>query len=52
MTEPTLPVEDGVEITLTCLAGYDNTGGDKATCKNGQLVLDTSPQCSIRMFLL
>ena len=54
MTEPTLPVEDGVEITLTCSAGYNNTGGDKAICLFGQLVLldptTTPPQCSIRMF--
>ena len=53
MTDPALPVEHGVEITLTCSAGYNNTGGDKATCQSGQLVPTTTPpQCSIRMFLL
>ena len=47
VTDPTLPVEHGVEITLTCPADHVNKGGSKATCHNGQLVPTTTPpQCS------
>ena len=38
MTEPVLPVEDGVEVTLTCAGGRSNKGGKKATCQSGDLV--------------
>ena len=47
VTNPTLPVQNGVEITLTCPADHLNKGGNKATCLNGQLVPSTTPpQCS------
>ena len=47
MTDPTLPVEHGVEITLTCPADHVKNGGDKATCLFGQLIPTTTPpQCS------
>ena len=47
MTDPTLPVEHGVEITLTCPADLFNMGGNKANCQKGQLVpTSTPPQCS------
>ena len=38
VTEPVLPVEDGVEVTLTCVGGWFNKGGKKATCQSGDLV--------------
>ena len=48
VTDPTLQVQHGVEVTLTCPATHVNTGGNKATCKCGKLVLNTKfPQCSL-----
>ena len=47
VTDPTLPVEHGWEITLNCLANHVNKGGNKATCLYGEIFLHTtSPQCS------
>ena len=43
VTEPTLPVQHGVEITLTCPADHVNKGGNKATCLNGQVVSTATP---------
>jgi hypothetical protein len=40
------PAKHGVTLTLTCSADYTNIGGNKATCKNGRLVLDNgAPNC-------
>ena len=50
-TEPALPVDGGVEITLICPAAYVNNGGNKATCVNGRLVLvTTEPLCAHMVF--
>ena len=47
MTDPTLPVEHGVEITLTCPVDHVNKGGNKLTCRYGKLAPTTiPPQCS------
>ena len=47
VTDPTLPVEHGVEITLTCPADHVNKGGNIAICLYGELVPTTTPpQCS------
>ena len=47
VTDPTQPVEHGVEITLTCPADHVKRGGEEANCMYGQLVpTTTSPQCS------
>ena len=46
VTDATLPVQYGVEITLACPADLVNTGGNKATCLYGHLVPTTTPpQC-------
>ena len=47
VTDPTLPVQHGVEVNLTCSAGHLQKGGSEATCWFGQLVPTTTPpQCS------
>ena len=47
VTDPTLPVEHGVEISLTCPADHVNKGGNKLTCRYGKLFQTTTPpQCS------
>ena len=47
VTDSTLPLEHGVEITLTCPADHVNKGGNMATCLYGQLFPTiTPPQCS------
>ena len=47
VTDPILPVEHGVEITLNCPADHVNKGGNMATCLSGKLVPTTTPpQCS------
>ena len=47
VTDPTLPVEHGVEITLTCPTDHTKNGGNMATCQYGKLVPTTTPpQCS------
>ena len=46
MTEPVLPVEDGVEVKLTCAGGRSNKGGKNATCQSGDLVPEKgAPYC-------
>lgn len=48
VTNPVLPVTHGRAITLACVTGYENKGGDKAKCHLGRLVLDsTPPKCSL-----
>ena len=50
VTEATLPVQHGAEITITatCPSGYVADGGDQATCLYGQLVPTTKlPHCSL-----
>ena len=42
VTVPVLPVQHETEITLSCLDEYSNTGGDKARCYYGKLVLPDS----------
>ena len=52
MTDPTLPVQHGDEITLTCPADHIKRGGNKATCLDAQLVPTTAPpQCSATRML-
>ena len=43
MTEPALPVVDGEALTLNCLEGYTNKGGNTATCQNGQVFPSSQP---------
>ena len=43
MTEPALPVTDDTTVTLNCLEGYTNKGGNTATCQNGQVVQNNQP---------
>ena len=47
VTEPLLPVKHGEEITLTCPADLSLTGGNKAACNDGILVVspDNAPWC-------
>ena len=46
LTDPSLPVGHGVEITFTCPTDYVNKGGSRATCEDGNLVPTTTPpQC-------
>ena len=46
-TEPALPVAHGTTVTLNCLEGYTNKGGETATCQNGQVVPSNEPpDCS------
>ena len=45
---PAIPAQHGTEITLTCPTDHVNEGGNKATCTNGQIVLQAghlSPKC-------
>ena len=47
VTDPTIPVEHGVEINFPCPADHINKGDNKVTCLYGQLVPTiTPPQCS------
>lgn len=49
VTEPAQPVRHGVEVALTCEAGYINNGGNKAICRDGEMVPTGSPpQCSVQ----
>jgi hypothetical protein len=48
LTLPALPVDHGVEITLTCPAKHVKAGGDKATCLDGEIVpTSTPPRCAL-----
>ena len=42
-TEPALPVSHETSLTLSCLVGQTNTGGDTATCQDGLVVMTTNP---------
>ena len=43
VTEPELPVIQDTTLTLNCLEGYTNMGGNTATCQNGQVVPSNEP---------
>ena len=46
MTEPALPVTEDTTLTLNCLEGYTNKGGNTATCQNGHVEpKDYLPDC-------
>ena len=45
-TEPELPVVHGTTLTLNCLGGYTNLGGNTATCLYGQVeTAEEPPNC-------
>ena len=46
-TDPTLPVESGTELAVSCISGYTNTGADSITCAGGDSYLHSGeePQC-------
>ena len=46
VAEPALPVIQETTVTLNCLEGYTNKGGNTATCQNGQVVpTNLPPDC-------
>ena len=45
-SSPSLPVVQGVELTLSCTEGYGLRGDEKITCqKDNEFTYQTSPQC-------
>ena len=43
VTEPALPAQHGIKLTLNCPENYTNNGGNTATCQDGNLVLTNGP---------
>ena len=47
---PSLPVVQGVEVTLSCTEGYGLKGDEKITCqKDNEFTYQTSLQCGERI---
>ena len=47
-TDPTLPVEYGTELAVSCISGYTFTGASDITCDEGDSYLYSGdePQCT------